>query len=373
MNTTILNWNDTDHVAIYQKQLKEQPLYYDPNLKIWVAYSYAYCKALLLNTDVQVPVPAIGDDSPLNDKAKLLLRNMARVSNDAQHVASHEAAMLIYRRFSQAPVSEVLETLLDETDIREFDWVEVVCKQLPIRLILKRLGFNEADSSYISINLAALLRIMLPNKTADDIKMITQVTDGYYEIAEKYVDSLALPVDEKTKELIVCNLIGLFIQCYDAGRGLLCNTFLNLLRHNNKMRAGKVDDSFYKELVDETLRHDPPVHNTRRLAVVDISLGGQTIKAGETVMIVLAAANLDPEVFNNPRQFDIMRDNNDKHLTFGLGGHNCLAKYFSIDMAAEACRYIADKYPSTRLLQNEFTYEPQLNVRLVKELVVSLC
>jgi len=374
MNNTILNWDNADHRTIYSRQLKDHPLYYDPNLKIWVAYSYEYCKALLLNDDAHVPEPVIDDNSPMNDKTKLLLRKLVRISNNEQHLASRDAAMTIFQSINAISVDLVLEQLLERADTKDgFDWVEVVSKQLPILVILKGLGFKEEDSDFIKANLATLVRVMLPNKTVEDVDAINPVVNRFYSVAERYVISHNLAGgQQETTELIICNLIGLFIQCYDGGRGLLCNSLLSLARQLDQQQLNKNDNAFYKNLVTETLRWDPPVHNTRRVAVRDICLGKEVIKAGETVMIVLAAANLDPDVFKQPSKFYLARGNNDQHLTFGLGGHNCIAKYLSIGMAADTCRFLANNYQNINILQKEFTYEPQLNVRLIRQLMINL-
>jgi len=374
MNDTILNWYNTDHRPIYLRQLKEQPLYYDQNLKAWVAYSYEYCKALLMDENAYIPEPFIDDNSPMNDKTKLLLRKLVRISNNGQHLASREAAMSVFQSINAVSVDQVLERLLNGADVEGgFDWVEVVGKQLPVLVILKGLGFNDEDCGYITANLATLVRVMLPNKTVDDIEAINLAVNRIYAIAERYIISSGLSTGQPGKtELIICNLIGQFIQCYDAGRGLLCNALLCLARQHDKQQPNKNDIAFYNNLVTETLRWDPPVHNTRRVAVRDICLGGEIIGTGETIQIVLAAANLDPDVFKEPDKFDLTRSNNEQHLTFGLGGHNCIAKYLSIGMAANTCRFLEKKYQSINILQKEFSYESQLNVRLVKQLMVNL-
>jgi cytochrome P450 len=319
-----------------------------------------------------VPEPVIDDDGPLNSKAKLLMRKMARLSNNRQHIAARSAAMLIYQKISAVAVDDVLETLLIDTDAENgLDWVEAVAKQLPVRLILKGLGFNEKDSAYLAVNLATLVRIMSPNKTDEDVKMINPVVNECYAIAEQYVISNNFSSVKETIELLVCNLTGLLIQCYDAGRGLLCNVLLALVADNNRNGFIKNDGAYYNRLVNETLRWDPPVHNTRRIAADDIDMGAQTIRAGETILVVLAAANLDEKVFKNPCDFDMIRPGNEQHLTFGAGDHNCVAKYFNIAMAADVCRFLINKYQNITILQKEFCYEPKLNVRLIKQLMIS--
>jgi len=366
MNNTISNWNGTDYRSIYLRQLKENPIYFDQDLNTWIVYSYAHCKTILHHSDALVPELPVNDK--LNEKGRLLINKMVRLSNGEQHHAFRAAAMTVFQKLKNASTGQLLKELLADVSTTDgFDWVEVVAKQLPIRLILKGLDFDNEDSNYIAANLQSLARIMLPNKTERDIQLLNPVVEVVYYLAEKYACRLGLLTGEnEMDEMAICNLIGLFIQSYDAGRGLLCNSLLN----RTKCTSGNGTD--WKKLVNETLRYDPPVHNTRRVAARDISIGGQTIKERDTVMVVLAAANLDDSVFIKPDEFDVMRSNNHEHLTFGLGGHNCVAKYFCIDMAVDVCRFIADNYPRIRILQKEFIYEPQLNVRLVKQLMVGL-
>ncbi len=366
MNNTILNWNEVDHRAIYSRQLKENPLYYDRNLNAWVVYSYEHCKTILQHADALIPPPLI--EGAFSENGKLLLKSMARLSNGGQHDTSRAAAMAVFAKIKLVSAGMILKDILDGIPTGDdFDWVDAVAKQLPVRLLLKGLDFNADDSKYVAENLKNLVSIMLPNKTDHDIQWLNPVVDIVYQVAEKYTGILRMLTGEKqTNEVVISNLIGLFIQCYDAGRGLLCNSLLNMVKYKGNKITG------WNKLVDETLRHDPPVHNTRRLAATDIAIGGQTIKAGETILVVLAAANLDENVFTNPAQFDLTRGNNDQHLTFGLGGHNCLAKHLCIDMAADVCRFLEENYGHIQILQREFTYETQLNVRLVKQLMISL-
>ena len=71
MNNTILDWNGTDYQSIYLRQLKENPVYYDDSLKLWVIYSYAYCKTILQHADALIPKLPVNDI--LNEKGKLLI------------------------------------------------------------------------------------------------------------------------------------------------------------------------------------------------------------------------------------------------------------------------------------------------------------
>jgi cytochrome P450 len=304
----------------------------------------------------------------LNEKARILIGKMTRLSNGEQHFVSRAAAMAVFEKIKQVAAGEILKDILGNVSTDAgFDWVETVGKQLPVRLILAGFDFDQVDSNYIAENLPTLVQIMLPNNTGPGIERLNAVVETVYNLVEKYAGLTGLLNGERDwGEAVICNITGLFIQCYDAGRGLLCNALLNMAYYADDKSTD------WRPLINETLRYDPPVHYTRRVAARDMVINGQTIKTGEIIMVVLAAANLDDAVFADAGRFDLARGNSDRHLTFGAGGHNCLAKYFCMDMAVDVCRFLAENYRWINILQKEFTYEPQLNLRLVKQLMVSI-
>ncbi|MCX4778839.1 cytochrome P450 family protein [Streptomyces sp. NBC_01264] len=76
--------------------------------------------------------------------------------------------------------------------------------------------------------------------------------------------------------------------------------------------------------VEELLRYDGPVElATWRFATEAFELGGRRIAAGDPVLVVLAAADRDPERFDDPDALDLSRTDN-QHLGYGHGIHYCL-------------------------------------------------
>jgi cytochrome P450 len=75
--------------------------------------------------------------------------------------------------------------------------------------------------------------------------------------------------------------------------------------------------------IEEVLRFRGPAQMTGRVAMADTQIGSKQIKAGEGVIVLLAAANRDPAEFPDPECFDIAREPN-RHIAFGLGPHFCL-------------------------------------------------
>ena len=103
----------------------------------------------------------------------------------------------------------------------------------------------------------------------------------------------------------------------------LSNAVHDLLRHPEQLRSFRDDPSRVGGAIEEVLRHDPPVSFVHRVAAEGLEIGGKRVRAGDRVLLGLAAANRDPEVFPDPDTFDIGRAVN-RHLSFGSGAHACM-------------------------------------------------
>lgn len=322
-----------DPYAIYAKL---KPMYWDDANQLWAIYSYDHCKAILTNPAAQIP-PV--NTTSLHDHALAIIGNLARLSNGT---TNRETVMQLYQRMQPVSTPNILSQLLNNK--REIDWVDTVCKKLPVLTILDSFGFNEDDCRYITNNIESFTKLMLPLRPPD----INTISSEIYTIIARHLQTTAVPV--------ISNLAGLLIQSFDAGRGTLSNTLLHSLQQE-------------QHDVVETLRFDSPIHHTRRIAAEDID---HNIKKGQLILVVLAAANRDEKRFINADTYTPRRTNNTDLLTFGAGAHACLAKQLTINMAREALAFLFATYPSINLLQEEIEYEPLVNARLPKQLLISL-
>lgn len=98
---------------------------------------------------------------------------------------------------------------------------------------------------------------------------------------------------------------------------------LALVEHPDQWDRLVADRSLLPTAVEEVLRTASSTTYNRRTATVDVERRGATIRAGDKVVLWWQAANFDPEVFAEPRRFDVGRDPN-PHLAFGHGSHFCL-------------------------------------------------
>lgn len=382
MTTTLFFQSDVqDPYSIYQLMLDKNPIYWDAENKIWAIYPYESCIEILKNPNAFIPVINQNNEQKLNKYTLDILNNLARLSNEIQHTINREIANLLFSNLKSVDINTILYKLIkDDLIENEIDWVNSVCKKLPVLVVLKSFGFTANDCAFILDKIEILVKIMLPNKSEEEVKLINQVSERIFSIVEKQlllfdfykpllnkISELEVLSLDEIKKITISNLIGLLIQSYDAGRGILSNSLLQIIKHKTFSNKATIQKS-----VIETLRFDPPIHNTRRIANADITLGKTTIKKGEKIIVVLAAANRDLQKFENESNFDIERFNNNDNLTFGIGGHQCLAKHFSINLATEVLWFLFNEHKTITLLENNIEYESLINARLPKSIWISI-
>ncbi|MCM0668562.1 cytochrome P450 [Flavobacterium tyrosinilyticum] len=382
MNSTLfLQSESSDPYLIYKTMLQNNPVYWDENNKIWAIYSYEDCVSILKNPKAEIPIINPNNEQKLNKKALEILNNLTRLSNGIQHEISKEIAMLLFSKMKSVDINSIISQLIKSNLVEnKMDWVNSVCKKLPVLVVLKSFNFEEKDCEFIANQIESLVKIMLPQKTEEQVKSINEVSATIFSIVEKqlfqlnFYESLSAKISESNshsldeiKTISISNLIGLFIQSFDAGRGILSNSLLQIL--NNKTFSSKTE---IEKSVIETLRFDPPIQNTRRIAVGDIIIGESPIRKNDSILVVLASANRDPKKFENESKFDIERNNNAENLTFGIGGHMCLAKHFSIHLTTEALWFLFNEFKTVTILENNIQYEPMINARLPKNIWISL-
>ncbi|MFF0612894.1 cytochrome P450 [Nocardia tengchongensis] len=136
------------------------------------------------------------------------------------------------------------------------------------------------------------------------------------------------------EELIFVGIMS-FVAGNETTKSLIGNGTLALIRHPDQARLLREGAATVKTAVTEALRYDSPLQLTKRLATKDVEVGGEIIRAGDQVMVCLGAANRDPEVFERPDDFDLVRGGGG-HLAFGHGLHGCLGGQLAELLAEEA-------------------------------------
>jgi cytochrome P450 len=130
--------------------------------------------------------------------------------------------------------------------------------------------------------------------------------------------------DKLSQDELLAMLFLLLIAGHETTVNLIGNGTLALLRHPDQLERLRSQPALIRSGVEELLRFESPLYTaTERFAREDLTIAGVTIPRGGLVLAVIASANRDEHLFQNPNTLDLAREEN-KHLSFGLGVHYCL-------------------------------------------------
>lgn len=143
---------------------------------------------------------------------------------------------------------------------------------------------------------------------------------------------------------------------------LIGNVMLTLLEDPGLLKQVREDRGLIKPLLEESLRHDPPVQMLMRMTTTDTQIAGTEIPAGNLVMMMLGSANRDETRFPNPDDFDIER-NTQGHLGFGFGNHFCLGASLARLEGTIAVAQLVERLRKPRLAVPEVEYHGSFLIR----------
>jgi hypothetical protein len=142
----------------------------------------------------------------------------------------------------------------------------------------------------------------------------------------------------------------LLIAGFETTVNLIGNGVAALQSHPDWWERLREEPRLAPAVVEETLRWDPSVQATSRIAHTDAELAGTPVPAGSTLLVLLAAANRDPAVHPHPTVFDPGRSGEPDHLSFASGVHYCLGAPLARLEGEVAFRVLAARLPQLRLL-----------------------
>ena len=154
--------------------------------------------------------------------------------------------------------------------------------------------------------------------------------------------------DRLSSDEVYATLELLLIAGNETTTNLIGNGMLALLSHPEQYERLHRDPSLLDSALEELLRYDPPVQATSRIALEDVEIDGLTVRKGQNVIVVMGAANRDPEIFPEPDSLDLGRSGNN-HLAFGHGVHFCLGSHLARLEARYAIGALVERFPNMKL------------------------
>lgn len=298
------------------------------------------------------------DDSmtPENmDANRLVLLNM----DAPQHT---KLRRIVSKGFTPRAIGKLEDTLRDRAAriVHEAkgkgsgDFVQDVACELPLQAIAELIGIPQEDRRKIFDWSNQMVGYDDPEYDVDPLSASAELVGYAWNMAE---ERRRCPMDDIVTKLIHADVDGESLNSEEFGFFVILlsvagnETTRNAITHGMKALLDHPDQwELYKEqrpktAPDEIVRWATPVVAFQRTAMADTELGGQQIRRGDRVGLFYSSANFDPEVFDHPEKFDVLRADN-PHVGFGgTGSHYCIGANLArleMDLIFNA---IADEMP----------------------------
>ncbi|MGV4926908.1 cytochrome P450 (plasmid) [Streptomyces sp. BHT-5-2] len=283
-------------------------------------------------------------------------------------------------------VTSLLDAHTSETP-GELDVVGDLAYPLPVTIICELLGVPREDERLFGSLARRLTRGLDPVETQTE-EEIHQLQQTRVELAE-YLEGLIARHDADGGGDLLAGLMNgqspggpmdaidlrvtlglLLIAGHETTVNLIANGTLALLRNPGLLARLRNDPDLVTPLVEEVLRHDPPVQMSGRSTLADIDIAGTTIPKGARIRLLLAAGNRDPRRFADPGSFLPDRADN-AHLGFGGGIHYCIGAALARAEAQIALTALARRLDSPRLVADPPPYRENAILRGPERLPVA--
>ena len=230
-------------------------------------------------------------------------------------------------------ITTLSHQLIDAFPTGEFDLLQTFATKLPVIIIARLLGVPEAMAPDLLQWSNAMVGMYMAGRDRPREDRAVAATEAFVAFLRLYVEQRRdNPADDLITHLIAASdqgdrlttdeLITTCILLLNAGHEATVHTIGNgvkaLLETGTQSALQSPDPA-----IEEILRHDPALHMFTRWAYETVTVMGHTFHPGDQVALLLAAANRDPDVWDNPSQFDPTRPAK-PIASFGAGLHFCV-------------------------------------------------
>ncbi|QUD90102.1 cytochrome P450 [Phenylobacterium montanum] len=273
---------------------------------------------------------------------------------------------------SRPQVEEIVDRSLDAIAAiteqgQPFDLMSRFCVPIPIDAIASILGVEHSRLAEFREWSEGVIQSLNPFRNEDQtaqMERCSEALSAYF--AATIEERRRNPQDDLISDMtrlqgegaplsdveLQINLSALLIGGNLTTTDLIGNAVRLLLLHPEELAKLKADPGLINQVVEETLRYEPPVDITGRIASRDMEVGGCPVKTSQAFTFSLRAANRDPDVFEDPHRFDVNRKGK-PHVAFGGGAHICIGAPLARLEAQVALGKLFERFPNLRFAEPE--------------------
>lgn len=380
--------NIADPFKIFAEYRRKAPVSWHDDLKAWVVLDYRHIIQALKN-------PAFSSNRVTGylEKAKgtdlesvyeiLSLLMLQRDEPDhgrlrsLVHFAFKRAAVETYESRIRALAQDLLRSARNSG---KMEFVSEFAVPLPIRVISEIVGIPEEDRdkvkrlcdgfSVVALNFYAHItdeQLQYGRDCIEEFKSYLKFqAELRHETPRDDLLSHLVHAEEEGHKLSFDELVANTLLLLNAGNEtttcLLANGLKSLLQNPDQLEKVRNEPGLLAQTVEELLRFENPVQFVGRICTEDMVFGGETLREGDLVLLVLAAAGRDPEEFADPDKLDVSRHPN-HHLAFSSGPHLCAGVQLARLEARIGLEEILRSFSTIELAEQDIQYGPNVNLR----------
>jgi cytochrome P450 len=323
-----------DPYDYYQRLVAHAPFAFDERVNAWVAASASAVEAVLSHPALRVrpatdPIPHAMRGTAIG----AAFERLARMNDGPTHRHLRHAAVTAVEAWSVDTLASIAASCAQARAQKigaSADSLNAYLHEMPAMTIATMLEIDRQRDALTWIRDFA--RAIAPAATPGDVERGSAAVEALHDV-----------FSERMTEDELASSLGFLFQTYDATAGLIGQIFATIVA-----RRTIPDDAGLDVLLAAAVRYDAPVHNTRRFAVNDVAIANCTIRKGDAVLALLAAANRDPL--------------GAKSFTFGLGPHACPGAQMAVSIARAGVCALTENVDLSAV--SMAGYQPSLNCRI---------
>ncbi|KAL2851848.1 cytochrome P450 55A2 [Aspergillus pseudodeflectus] len=257
-------------------------------------------------------------------------------------------------------INSVLEKMIAKGGDKPIDLVEHFSLPIPSLVIYHILGIPIEDIEYLTKTNAVRSNGSSTAAAAQDanrdlLKYLDELVDKRATDLKDDLISTLISEQLNKGNLERLDVVQIAFLLLVAGNATMVNMInlgvVTLLQYPEQLADLKADPGLAPAFVEELCRYyTASALATRRVAKVDVVIGGQSIKAGEGIIASNQSANRDADVFPDPDTFNLHRKtDSEKNLAYGYGDHRCVAEALARAQLEAVFAVLFQRLPNLKL------------------------